>query len=63
MFRENIAAILIETEDLTKDKLGKISGIDLGLSSLVTVFDGETSYKVDPIKPTREYAKCLRRRQ
>ncbi|ACK68861.1 transposase, IS605 OrfB family [Gloeothece citriformis PCC 7424] len=57
------AAILFETDDLiTIDKL-KISGIDLGLNSLVTVFDGEITYKVDPIKPTRKYAKRLRRRQ
>jgi putative transposase len=27
------------------------------------VFDGETSYKVDPIKPTRKYAQRLRIRQ
>jgi putative transposase len=54
---------LFETDDLTiKDKL-KISGIDLGLSNLVTVFDDEVTYKVDPIKPTRKYAKRLRRRQ
>lgn len=57
------ASILIEREDLENTKQGKISGIDLGLSSLVTVFDGESCYKVDPIKPTRKYAKCLRRRQ
>ena len=40
-----------------------MTGIDLGLNSLVTVFDGENSYKVDPIKPTRRYAKRLKRRQ
>lgn len=57
------AAILFETEDLIDTQTGKISGIDLGLSSLVTVFDGETTYKVDPIKPTRKYAKRLKRRQ
>ncbi|MDJ0797223.1 MAG: RNA-guided endonuclease TnpB family protein [Calothrix sp. MO_167.B12] len=57
------AAILFETKDLTANKQGKISGIDLGLNSLVTVFDGETCYKVDPIKPTRKYAKRLRIRQ
>lgn len=72
------AAILFETDNLTSGKRshqslppshggkaasGKISGIDLGLNSLVTVFDGETTYKVDPIKPTRKYAKRLRRRQ
>jgi putative transposase len=57
------ASILFETEDLAKGEKFKISGIDLGLSSLVTVFDGKTSYKVDPIKPTRKYAKRLRRRQ
>jgi putative transposase len=57
------AAILFESDDLTTTKQGKISGIDLGLNSLVTVFYGETSYKVDPIKPTRKYAKRLRRRQ
>ena len=57
------AAILFETDDLSTTKVGKISGIDLGLSSLVTVFDGENTYKVDPIKPTRKYAKRLRRRQ
>ncbi|MGB3207964.1 MAG: RNA-guided endonuclease TnpB family protein, partial [Crinalium sp.] len=57
------AAILFETDDLTNNKLGKISGIDLGLNSLVTVFDGESCYKVDPVKPTRKYAKRLRRRQ
>ncbi|MDZ8104728.1 MAG: RNA-guided endonuclease TnpB family protein [Nostoc sp. DedQUE12a] len=57
------AAILFETDELTTDKQGKISGIDLGLNSLVTVFDGENCYKVDPIKPTRKYAKRLRIRQ
>lgn len=57
------AAILFETENLTSVKQGKISGIDLGLNALVTVFDGETCYKVDPIHPTRKYAKRLRRRQ
>jgi putative transposase len=59
------AAILFEPDDLipNKIKIGKISGIDLGLTSLVTVFDGETCRKVDPIKPTRKYAKQLRRRQ
>ncbi|OKH30919.1 transposase [[Phormidium ambiguum] IAM M-71] len=57
------AAILLEVEDLPTNKEGKISGIDLGLGSLVTVFDGEITYKVDPIKPTRKYAKRLRRRQ
>jgi putative transposase len=57
------ASILFETDDLQQTKEGKISGIDLGLSSLVTVFDGESTYKVDPIKPTRKYAKRLRRRQ
>jgi putative transposase len=57
------AAILFETGDLTNNKQGKISRIDLGLTSLITVFDGETCYKVDPIKPTREYAKRLRIRQ
>ncbi|MFB2893850.1 RNA-guided endonuclease InsQ/TnpB family protein [Aerosakkonemataceae cyanobacterium BLCC-F50] len=57
------AAILFEVEDTPTNKKGKISGIDLGLSSLVTVFDGETTYKVDPIKPTRKYAKRLRHRQ
>lgn len=54
------AAILFETDKLTTIKQGKISGIDLGLNSLVTVFDGETYYKVNPIKPTRKYAKRLR---
>ena len=57
------AAILFETEATSNQKQGKISGIDLGLTSLVTVFDGETYYKVDPIKPTRKYAKRLKRRQ
>ncbi len=57
------ASILFETDDLTVNKEPKISGIDLGLSNLVTVFDGEKSYKVDPIKPTRKYAKRLKRRQ
>ncbi len=57
------AAILFETDDLTNNKEGKISSIDLGLSSLVTVFDGEKFSKVDPIKPTRRYTKRLRRRQ
>lgn len=57
------ASILFETEDGQKDKQGKISGIDLGLNNLVTVFDGETCYKVDPIKPTKKYAKRLKRRQ
>ncbi|HBW56357.1 MAG TPA: transposase [Oscillatoriales bacterium UBA8482] len=57
------AAILFETNDLISNKTGKISGIDLGLISLVTVFDGETCTKVDPTKPTRKYAKRLKRRQ
>ena len=57
------AAILFETDNLLVNKSPKISGIDLGLSSLVTVFDGKSSYKVDPIKPTRKYAKRLKRRQ
>ncbi|MFS0520166.1 RNA-guided endonuclease InsQ/TnpB family protein [Nostoc sp. UIC 10607] len=57
------AAILFETDKLSRTKFGKISGIDLGLNSLVTVFDGETCYKVDPIKPARKYAKRLRVRQ
>ncbi|WP_088242142.1 RNA-guided endonuclease InsQ/TnpB family protein [Calothrix rhizosoleniae] len=57
------AAILFETKDLTTKAQGKISGIDLGLSSLITVFYGENCYKVDPIKPTRKYAKRLRIRQ
>jgi len=57
------AAILFETNDLIPNKTGKISGIDLGLTNLVTVFDGETCTKVDPIKPTRKYAKRLKRRQ
>jgi putative transposase len=57
------AAILFETDDLLTNKTGKISGIDLGLTSLVTVFDSETYTKVDPIKPTRKYAKRLKRRQ
>ncbi|GAC1462722.1 MAG: RNA-guided endonuclease TnpB family protein [Chamaesiphon sp.] len=56
------AAILFEAEDLENAKQGEISGIDLGLNSLVTVFDGENCYKIDPIKPTRKYAKRLRRR-
>ena len=54
---------MFEEADLNQVKEGKISGIDLGLNSLVTVYDGETCYKVDPIKPTRKYAKRLRRRQ
>ncbi|MBD2441512.1 RNA-guided endonuclease TnpB family protein [Nostoc sp. FACHB-110] len=57
------AAILFETDELTTAKTGKISGIDLGLNSLVTVFDGENCYKIAPIKPTRKYAKRLRIRQ
>ncbi|MEH2170196.1 MAG: RNA-guided endonuclease TnpB family protein [Nostoc sp.] len=57
------AAILFEATDLNTVKQGKISGIDLGLTSLITVFDGETSYEVDPIKATKKYAKRLRRRQ
>ncbi|HAC65655.1 MAG TPA: transposase [Cyanothece sp. UBA12306] len=57
------ASLLFETDDLTVNKEPKISGIDLGLSSLVTVFDGENSDKVDPIKPIRKYAKRLKRRQ
>ncbi|KKD38936.1 RNA-guided endonuclease InsQ/TnpB family protein [Limnoraphis robusta] len=57
------AAILFESDNLPLDITGKISGIDLGLTSLVTVFDGETYTKVDPIKPTRKYAKRLKRRQ
>ncbi|MFB2917287.1 RNA-guided endonuclease InsQ/TnpB family protein, partial [Aerosakkonema funiforme] len=51
------AAMLWEIEDIPTTKEGKISGVDLGLNSLVTVFDGETIYKVEPIKPTRKYAK------
>jgi len=54
---------LKETDDLNQPASGKISGIDLGLNSLVTVFDGESCYKVDPIKPTRKYAKRLKHRQ
>ncbi|MBD2484450.1 RNA-guided endonuclease TnpB family protein [Planktothrix sp. FACHB-1365] len=57
------AAILFETNNLIPNKTGKISGIDLGLKSLVTVFDGETCTKVDPIKPTRKYAKRLKWKQ
>jgi putative transposase len=58
-----VVASGVETKDLATNKQGKISGIDLGLNSLVTVFDGETCYKADPIKPTRKYAKRLRIRQ
>ncbi|MGH1393889.1 MAG: RNA-guided endonuclease InsQ/TnpB family protein [Trichormus sp.] len=58
-----VVASGVETKDLANTKEGKISGIDLGLTSLITVFDGETCYKVDPIKPTRKYAKRLRIRQ
>ncbi|HLP87081.1 MAG TPA: RNA-guided endonuclease TnpB family protein [Nostocaceae cyanobacterium] len=57
------ASILFENQNKSISKQGKISGIDLGLNSLVTVYDGETFYKVDPIKPTKKYAKRLRRRQ
>ncbi len=57
------ACLLFETEDKATINKSKISGIDLGLSSLVTVFDGEKTYSVDPIKPTRKYALTLRRRQ
>ena len=57
------ASILFETVDLATTSKTKISGIDLGLSSLVTVFDGEKYYKVDPIKPTIKYAKRLKHRQ
>jgi putative transposase len=57
------ASILFETDDLNQPASGKISDIDLGLNSLVTVFDGESCYKVDPIKPTRKYAKRLKHRQ
>ncbi|MFB2881307.1 RNA-guided endonuclease InsQ/TnpB family protein [Floridanema aerugineum] len=57
------AAILFEVEDVRTNKEGKISGIDLGLNSLVTVFDGETTYKVEPIRATKKYAKGLRPRQ
>lgn len=60
---EYLASILFEDNDINQTKEGKISGIDLGLNSLVTVYDGETCYKVDPIKPTRKYAKRLKRRQ
>jgi len=60
---EYLASILFETEDCQKEKQGNISGIDLGLNSLVTIYDGETCYKVDPIKPTRKYTKRLKRRQ
>ncbi|MFB2878521.1 RNA-guided endonuclease InsQ/TnpB family protein [Floridanema aerugineum] len=57
------ASILFETKDVPTNKGGKISGIDLGLTKLVTVFDGENCYKVDPIKTTKRYAKILGRRQ
>jgi len=57
------ASILFEADDLTVNKEQKISGIDLGLSSLITVFDGNNYYKVDPIKPAIKYAKRLKRRQ
>ena len=57
------ASILFETDDLTLNKGLKISGIDLGLSSLVTVFDGKNYDKVDPIKPTITYSKRLKLRQ
>ena len=60
---EYFASILFEDNDINQTKEGKISGIDLGLNSLVTVYDGETCYKVDPIKPTKKYAKRLKRRQ
>jgi putative transposase len=60
---EYYASILFEDTDLTHLKEGKISGIDLGLNSLVTVYDGEACYKVDPIKATKKYAKRLRRSQ
>ena len=60
---EYFASILFEDNNINQTKKGKISGIDLGLNSLVTVYDGETCYKVDPIKPTRKYAKRLKRRQ
>ena len=64
MLRLNLyLSFLFETDDLTVNKDPKISGIDLGLSASVTVFDGEKSYKVDPIKPTKKYAKRLKRRQ
>ncbi|GBF85647.1 hypothetical protein [Aphanothece sacrum] len=43
------ASILFESDDLIINKTSKVSGIDLGLSSLVTVFDGETTYKVDQL--------------
>ena len=39
------AAISLEIEDIPATKEGKISGVDLGLNSLVTVFDGENIYK------------------
>jgi len=38
-------------------------GIDCGLSSLVTVFDGEGFEKVEPPRPLRKAAKRLRRAQ
>ncbi|MBD3561454.1 transposase, partial [Planktothrix sp. FACHB-1355] len=57
------AAILFETDDLTNKKSGKITSIDLGLSNLVTTFDGKDFNQVEPIKPTRKYAKGLKRRQ
>jgi putative transposase len=57
------ASILFESEDLMINKTSKVSGIDLGLSSLVTVFDGEKTYKIDSIKPTRKYTKRFKRRQ
>ena len=57
------AAILFDADDLSTAKQGKITSIDLGLSNLVTTFDGKDFDKVDPIKPTRKYAKRLKRRQ
>lgn len=58
-----LASILFEVDDLIDAKIGKILGIDLGLSSLVTVDYGQDYYQVYPLKPTRKYAKHLRRRQ
>ncbi len=42
---KSFAAILFEIEEFKTNNQGKIAGIDLGVSSLVTGFDGKNCYK------------------
>ncbi|GCL54440.1 transposase [Microcystis aeruginosa NIES-3806] len=57
------ASILLAIAENINPQIGKISGVDLGLLTLVTVYDGEKADKIDSVKPTRKYAKRLKRRQ